>query len=74
MLGDGETEYDYAHDGDQGSIGGCSVSILCYLPVYLTIHSLQANFRQSSVITKMKLTYLKDTFLNVGALYFSFPV
>jgi hypothetical protein len=33
MLGDGDTEYDYAHDGDKGSIGGCSVSILCYLLV-----------------------------------------
>lgn len=28
MLGDGQTEYDQAHDGDANSIGACTVNIL----------------------------------------------
>jgi hypothetical protein len=32
----------------------------------------QANFRRSSVATKLKVTYVKDSFLDVGHLYSSF--
>ena len=31
MLGDGETSYDYAHDGEAHALGACSVRsrVLC---------------------------------------------
>lgn len=48
MLGDGQTPYDQAHDGEANSIGSCS-----------------ANFRRTNVITKLKITYVKDTYLDV---------
>ncbi|KAG1824354.1 concanavalin A-like lectin/glucanase domain-containing protein [Suillus subaureus] len=48
MLGDGQTPYDQAHDGEANSLGSCS-----------------ANFRRTNVITKLKITYLKDTYLDV---------
>jgi hypothetical protein len=25
MLGDGQTEYDYEHDGESNALGGCTV-------------------------------------------------
>lgn len=48
MLGDGQTPYDQAHDGEANSLGSCS-----------------ANFRRTNVITKLKITYVKDTYLDV---------
>ncbi|KAG6910435.1 hypothetical protein DXG01_010790 [Tephrocybe rancida] len=48
MLGDGNTVYDKATDGDTNSIGSCS-----------------ANFRRTNVATKLKVTYVKDNFLDV---------
>jgi hypothetical protein len=48
MMGDGQTSYDQAHDGDANSLGSC-----------------QANFRRTNVITKLKITYVRDTYLDV---------
>ncbi|KAG2104106.1 concanavalin A-like lectin/glucanase domain-containing protein [Suillus discolor] len=52
MLGDGQTPYDQAHDGEANSLGSCS-----------------ANFRRTNVITKLKITYVKDTYLDVKVHY-----
>jgi hypothetical protein len=48
MLGDGQTPYDQAHDGEANSLGACS-----------------ANYRRTNVITKLKITYVKDAYLDV---------
>lgn len=48
MLGDGQTSYDQAHDGEANSLGSC-----------------QANFRRTNVITKLKITYVRDAYLDV---------
>ncbi|KAJ8589631.1 hypothetical protein M405DRAFT_738238, partial [Rhizopogon salebrosus TDB-379] len=52
MMGDGQTSYDQAHDGDANSLGSC-----------------QANFRRTNVITKLKITYVRDTYLDVKVHY-----
>jgi mannose-binding lectin 2 len=52
MLGDGKTEYDHAHDGENTNIGGCS-----------------ANYRQTNVATKLKITYVKGGYLDVKVHY-----
>ncbi|KAG6811053.1 hypothetical protein H0H92_009177 [Tricholoma furcatifolium] len=48
MLGDGQTSYDQANDGESNSIGGCS-----------------ANFRRTNVATKLKITHVKNNFVDV---------
>lgn len=52
FLGDGKTSYDYDHDGEATSLGGCS-----------------ANFRRTNVATKLKVTYVKNSFLDVKIQY-----
>ncbi|THH18688.1 hypothetical protein EW146_g2351 [Bondarzewia mesenterica] len=52
MLGDGQTSYDQANDGDGTKIGACS-----------------ANYRRTNVATKLKVTYVKDTTLDVKVQY-----
>lgn len=70
MLGDGQTSYDHDKDGDDTQIGACSVSIL-----YMHVGGGQsdavrkANFRKTNVATKLKLTYIKDDYLDVKIQY-----
>jgi hypothetical protein len=72
MLGDGETSYDYGTDGDSTSLAACSVSLhsrfLAFVGsnYFTSSHPLlQLGFRKSSVATKLKITYMKDNFLEV---------
>lgn len=52
MLGDGQTPYDQANDGESTKIGACS-----------------ANYRRTNVATKVKITYIRDTLLDVKLQY-----
>ena len=67
MLGDGRTRYDLGNDGEVNSIASCSVSCSPFLfSSTLTFDDLQANFRQTNVPTKFRLTYVKDGYLDVS--------
>jgi mannose-binding lectin 2 len=64
MLGDGKTSYDFGKDGEGQDIGACSV--LCFpFAVASVLNCLQANYRRTNVATKLKITYVKDSFLDV---------
>ncbi|EIM80757.1 uncharacterized protein STEHIDRAFT_150447 [Stereum hirsutum FP-91666 SS1] len=52
MMGDGQTSYDQAHDGDETNIAACS-----------------AKYRRTNVATKLKITYAKDSVLDVKIQY-----
>ncbi|KZT05407.1 concanavalin A-like lectin/glucanase [Laetiporus sulphureus 93-53] len=54
MLGDGKTKYDQEGDGQKDGLGGCS-------------H--QANYRRTNVATKLRVSYIKDKYLNVKIQY-----
>ena len=67
ILGDGKTKYDYGNDGHDQAIGACSVSLFPEASTYNNSIVLQkANFRRTNVATKLKLTYVKDNFLDVS--------
>lgn len=72
MIGDGELEYDIGNDGEKYSLGACSVSTahisFAKWPTQ-TRRANQANFRRTNVATKLKMTYLRDQYLNVKMQY-----
>lgn len=72
MIGDGELEYDIGNDGEKYSLGACSVSTahisFAKWPTQ-TRRAKQANFRRTNVATKLKMTYLRDQYLNVKMQY-----
>lgn len=66
MNGDGKTSYDLAKDGVPNMIGECAVCSMFLQFVGLSLNGfLQADYRRSSVATKLKVVYVKDTVLDV---------
>ncbi len=72
MMGDGKTSYDHDDDGDKNALAACSVSnFLCLIYKFDLKMDLKANFRRTNVATKVKLTYIKDTSLEVRKFLFT---
>ena len=69
VLLDGKTQYDWGNDGDSQALGGCSVRFYVNSWCFVTDSVLQVNFRRTNVATKLKLTYLKGSFLDVKVQY-----
>jgi hypothetical protein len=66
MNGDGKSSYDLAKDGVPNMIGECAVRWM-FLQFAGTLLNgfLQADYRRSTVATKLKVIYVKDTVLDV---------
>ena len=65
MLGNGETAYDYGNDGEGQIIAACSVRLLSLAANLRSQSFSQANVRGTNVATKLRITYVKDMFLDV---------
>jgi mannose-binding lectin 2 len=70
IMGDGQTKYDMAHDGDSQALGACSVRVLSLPAIPTHTHSCaQGNIRRTNVATKIKITFLKDEYVDVALQY-----
>lgn len=70
FLFDGSQSYDFGNDGEGQTLGGCSVRVHLSSEKYGSIFNLsQANVRRTNVATKLKVTYVKGSFLDVKVQY-----
>lgn len=69
IKGDGQTKYDVANDGDSQALGSCSVRLNASSIFQLLTYPTQANIRRTNVATKLKVTYLKDEYMDVSIQY-----
>jgi mannose-binding lectin 2 len=56
MVGDGQTEYDNANDGKRNEVAGCEADI-------------RNGVRNRDIATKARITYYKNTYLEVKLQY-----
>ena len=70
MLGDGKTPYDIASDGDKDSLGACSVCLRIFVVGQEdSLITVKASLRRTNVATKLRLTYIKDTYVDLKLQY-----
>ena len=73
MLGDGKTSYDVSKDGIPTQIGECAVRTdIFWNLVEISNKTIQGDYRRAKVATKLKVTYVKDTVLDVRQPMLSF--